>query len=344
MYQFRRNILIDGRAFGADRAANTRFMLSSSGSWQAGPSDSSSSAWLFKGAAVPQAHGKEPSGRGYNGVSGVAWKEPQVSLEEQRKQIEESETRHYEDDVQHTLSEIAKKSAGRAVLAEVGRQPRQLTILPYLPSDQDWTNGRTISNAKESTRKRWLVRHSQDNKELGQVQGDPVLDKDGKRKRGTGVGSDVEIEFITPELAHLVNRNPPIAVKSNWTEGNERHTLGFADEILVHELVHAMRDMAGLSANRRVPRQPRYGTIEEFFAIVVANVYRAEFAERLGVRNSNHGKWETMYCGGDNFLKIEFNRRHLRQFRRQHSLLCEDLRRIDVYFNPFRHMAASLAF
>jgi hypothetical protein len=47
-----------------------------------------------------------------------------------------------------------------------------------------------------------------------------------------------------------------------------------------------------------------------------------------------------MSCSGENFLKIEFNRRHLRQFRRQHPLLFADLRRINVYFNPFRHMAA----
>jgi hypothetical protein len=342
MYQFSRNIRIDGTAFGEDRTANARFTPSMPGLWHPGAVGISPSATRFSDRPQQEDSSQQKVGRGYVGTTETAWEEPEPSLDEKRKQAEEAEARRYEGDVSATLNDIGKTSSGRAVLAEVGRQSHGLTITPYLPSDRDWTNGKTIADRKSSARKHWVIRHCQDNKEKGWVQGDPVLDKNGRRTRGTGVGSDVQIEFITPDLARLVNSNPAIAVKSKWTAENEQYSVAAADEILVHELIHAIRDMAGLSVCRRVPRQPHYGTIEEFFAIVVTNVYRSE-SGRHGVRNSNHGKFEAMYCSGEQFLKLEFNRRHLRQLRRQHPLLVADLRRIEVYFNPFRHMAAMAA-
>ena len=158
------------------------------------------------------------------------------------------------------------------------------------------------------------------------------------RRRGTGVGADAEIKFITPTLAQSINRSVAgVAVKSAWTEGHDPNTLAFEDEILVHELVHAVRGMAGLRTGRRVRRQPHYGNTGEFYAIVVANIYRSECG-RGGVRNDNHSEWAIMYVGGRDFLKIQLNRSDLRRFRRQHPLFVKSLHAIDTYFNPFRHM------
>jgi hypothetical protein len=126
-------------------------------------------------------------------------------------------------------------------------------------------------------------------------------------------------------------------VKSGWQEGHTPETLAFEDEILIHEMVHAIRQTAGLSNRRAVPRQPRYDTMEELVAIVVANIYRSE-RHRIGVRNSDHRTAEIMAVSGKHFLHLEFNRAHLRRFCWQHPAFVRDLSAIDAYFNPFQHM------
>ncbi len=255
--------------------------------------------------------------------------QPDTQQKTHRKEAEmrrqKTETRRYETGVRDVLNRIKCTQCGNAVMCEIGRFGRHVTITPYLPSDQDWNNGSARpSDAQAATRKRWLLRDGD---------GDPS----DSRKRGTGMGSDSVIEFITPHLARRINRNLPVAVKSSWKKGGDPNSLAFEDEILVHELVHAARHTTGSRIRRRVPRQPHYDNIEEFYAIVVANIYRSECG-RSGVRNSNHGGHELMFVSGEGFLKLHFNRMHLRRFRRQHDTLVKKLKEINTYFNPFRHM------
>ena len=88
---------------------------------------------------------------------------------------------------------------------------------------------------------------------------------------------------------------------------------------------------------RPVPKQSRYGTFEEFFAIVVANIYRSEKGLR-GVRNDNHADMQMTYESDKQFISTEKNRRHLRQFRRDHRQLFTELKAVDTAFNPLRRM------
>jgi hypothetical protein len=322
------NIHIDGSAFGARRAAAAR---SHRGRWD------TASAWNggIIGVAPPPSplHSSTRLGpRDYAGPLGTEWSEHSAAaIEELREFVQEEEEGQFKSRVRKILNDIGSRKSGRAVLNEIGRQTQRVTITPYLPADYQWTNGsaRPVDgNWTDATRKNWLIRDND---------GDPMRYKNGDRtwERGTGAGTGAIIEFITPELMRsLIN---DLAVRQKWSAGGDPHSLAFADEILVHELVHAIRIMAGMSVDRRVPRQPRYGTIEEFFAIVVANVYRSECG-RGGVRNANHGAWETMYLSGEHFLKLQFNRAHLRQFRRDHPHLVAELRQVETYFNPFRHM------
>jgi hypothetical protein len=272
--------------------------------------------------------------RDYQGPLGIALREDSpAAIDELREFVQAEEERQFENGVRKVLKEIGSRKSGLAVLAEIGRQSQSVTITPYLPADYQWTNGSARpldGNWDDATRKHWLLRDND---------GEPMRYKNGDRTwdRGTGAGADAIVEFITPELMRVLIDD--LAVKKKWSAGGDPHSLAFADEILVHELVHAIRIMAGLSVDRRVPRQPRYGTMEEFFAIVVANIYRSECG-RGGVRNANHGDWETMHVNGEYFLKLQFNRAHLRQLRRDHPHLVAELREVDTYFNPFRHMRA----
>lgn len=237
-------------------------------------------------------------------------------------------TKRYEEAVFRVLVAISHQRSGRAVIAEVRRSGKQVTIVPYLPSDQDWENASARPvNVEDATRKHRRPRDSD---------GDPIEEV----RRGTGRGSDSEIQFIPKDLATSINSHTAVKVKSAWTPGHDPYSLAFEDELLLHELVHSFRQAAGQSNRRRVPRQPRYDTMEELVAITVTNVYRSE-CHRPGVRNDNHGKLELMFCSGEHFLKLQFNRIHLWKFCRQHPILARDLGSINTYFNPFQHLRAA---
>jgi|SRR5215204_713932 len=245
---------------------------------------------------------------------------PATSSPEQNEPVKKAAAKDYENGVFKVLLQIDQTQSGHALIGEIHRIGRTVTIVPLIPVGQDWTGASARPfDETAATRKHWLKRDKD---------GDPYKD----RERGTGAGSDCEIEFITSSLAQRVYSEPAIK-----TPKKKPNPLALADEILVHELLHAVRDMAGASFRRRVPRQPRYDNFEEFYAIVVANVYRSECG-RSGVRSDNHSTFESMYVDGKGFLRLHFNRMHLQRFCRRHENLAAELSKISTYFNPFQHL------
>ena len=151
---------------------------------------------------------------------------------------------------------------------------------------------------------------------------------------GTGIGSNATVSYITPGLANGLRQG---AVPVRF-EKPDPEKIANPDEVLVHELVHAMRTEVGVADYRAVPRQKGYHYFEEFFAMVVTNIYRSEDG-RKGVRNDNHGAMIRSEITDKEFIETEGNRRHLRQFRRDHRQLFSQLKAIDdIPWNPLRHM------
>jgi hypothetical protein len=109
------------------------------------------------------------------------------------------------------------------------------------------------------------------------------------------------------------------------------------DEILLHELVHAMEFLTGKSVSRAVPFQPLYDTREELFAIVVTNIYRSEWPGRSQIRAHHHG-FVASEMDSRQFLRAGMNRHHMRQLRRRYPVLFSDLHALDMPFNPIRLM------
>lgn len=140
---------------------------------------------------------------------------------------------------------------------------------------------------------------------------------------GTGAGSNTTITF-TPQ--HFIpNDIAPTLGIDNPTKHFE------PDEFLLHEIVHGLRQMSGLMNQRKVPFQRGYDNIEEFFAILIANIYRSECG-RDKIRK-DHGR-EFIETTEAKFVRKGLNRSHIRQLRREHPLLFSELRKIDVPFNP----------
>jgi hypothetical protein len=82
-----------------------------------------------------------------------------------------------------------------------------------------------------------------------------------RRIVGTGTGSD-----------SIVNYTPGIFATATSGAGPG----GMADEILLHEMVHGLRQMMGRWVRERVNGNPGMDNHEEFTAIVISNVYRSE--------------------------------------------------------------------
>lgn len=114
-----------------------------------------------------------------------------------------------------------------------------------------------------------------------------------------------------------------------------------ADEMLLHEMVHGLRIIAGAGTkrfNRRpVPGQALQENMSEFYAVLIANIYRSECG-RDGLRRyySVLSSETTYTISNEDFLKIELNRRHLRQLRRQNPMLFNALNDVEAPFNPTR--------
>jgi hypothetical protein len=117
------------------------------------------------------------------------------------------------------------------------------------------------------------------------------------------------------------------------------------DEILLHEMVHALRQMRGTTDFHQPLDAPHYDTVEEFMAIVVSNVFRSE-RHRPGLRRDHWGFQalpadqqadpnvflSAASVGGDS------NRARMLQLRRDGEQFFNDMKRSPAAWNPFRLM------
>jgi hypothetical protein len=167
--------------------------------------------------------------------------------------------------VQVQLEQIARRRTGRALLRAIGSFGREVVIQPWPDKDNPGANTGTesVADAQSATPTgQQLLTCNRGNA------GKPIL-QDGKPLMGTGGGSRSVIRF-SPEVSEQI-RGP----------GND------ADEVLLHELAHAYRMSQGLHRCERMGDSYDAGedwdSIEEFFAILIANIYRSE-CRRQGLR------------------------------------------------------------
>jgi Effector protein len=168
--------------------------------------------------------------------------------------------RRYEEWVVFELNTIMKRWSGWAVISEIfGRSSRgrKMYIRPYSPTPKDPYNAYASPlDARAATLKGAPQK----------IGGGPQAGKDvAGAAPGSGEGSDVEIRY-TPWIFQSGIGGPGT---------NE------PDEILLHEMVHGLREMSGVFFPGTKTRG--FDTLEEFVAILVSNIYRSETG-RPGLR------------------------------------------------------------
>ena len=157
----------------------------------------------------------------------------------------------------------------------------------------------------------------------------PKSDENGNPLYGTGKGSDSVIRFTPREFLN------------NSTSQGKAIPVGVRrDEALFHEMVHSLRQMTGVMDCTPYPHD--YDTKDDFFVILVTNIYSSAFHRPLRKNHvdssvltdkdvqSFYGKFESMIarlCGELPVLTrniaqipyIKFN--PIRQYYRNHSLI-----------------------
>jgi hypothetical protein len=127
----------------------------------------------------------------------------------------------------------------------------------------------------------------------------------GSTVRGTGQGTSVTI-WIT-----LANRKVP-------------------DASLLHESVHAVRAMHGARAAFAYPA--KFNTEEEYFAILIANIYQSEKKRKLMKIDHTGNSWIDATSPWDQFRVDPYL---ITIFGMRHSGLALDIGRAKAEFNPF---------
>src|SRR5262245_48768972 len=161
----------------------------------------------------------------------------------------------YEKDVQDILrtsecgsSRYGRTRVGSLLIRWIARRPQQLRIEPVAWGDFENVQARPRT-VIDSLRPDWF----------------------GTREGGTGNGTDVVIAI------------EPHAFRGFDTKsGYDRHGDMDPEAALVHELFHALRYMLGVAT--RVPVGAGFDDLEEFYAVLIENIYRSETGRTAGLR------------------------------------------------------------
>jgi hypothetical protein len=132
----------------------------------------------------------------------------------------------------------------------------------------------------------------------------------------------------------------------NWSRNGKPGTFGFlgpgsdADDVLFHELVHAVRRIKGVTSDKK-EMDDDFGNEEEFVAIVLTNIYLAEKG-KTQIRADHHSFSPLGHPS--NFLHVQKYRTVLHQLRHDQPKFYDTLAGIPedrAWWNPIRELKAS---
>jgi hypothetical protein len=163
------------------------------------------------------------------------------------------------------LDEIAKHRTGRAILNAIQKKTLEVVIVPWPDKDEPGASTRATDIRADGPpgQTRLTCQRGGAGQPFLDDQGKPVVFKDVK-DGGGGSGSTI---FYSPEESKRIRG-----------AGND------PDEVLFHELCHSLRNLTGLARCEAVGE--RFDDIEEFWAILITNIYRSECG-RSGLRGDH---------------------------------------------------------
>jgi len=260
--------------------------------------------------------------------------------------VQRQQCNQYEASIVAQLDMAWSRWAGWAVIREIIDSGKTLTIVPYSDADK-----RRMGENNAYARPTWLLQVLNMAPKgapifLGGAD-DPSTPADERYRTaplvtGTGRGCDVDIHY-SPEnsLPRCDFSGPPMG-RCRYGGSDDA-----PDVTLVHEMVHALRMMRGQLVC--MPTWDKgYDNEEEFFAVLVANIYMSEKG-KTRMRANHHGKdrlFENIdtsekFLGhdpvsGPMWIQVE-NRRLVHKLICQNHALCVHINgKSTAKFNPIR--------
>lgn len=253
------------------------------------------------------------------------------------------EIENYFLDVMLILTKLRWKWTGWAVMCEILRQRgKRMNIQPYLAGMESLSPTDTKEQAINKLKQNFNATAGPTDWNKSAPKGKTVLQCGGPNQnqpiaglKGNGTGSDTIVKF-TPAM--WVSSDVAAAFGNTNAAGPGVKK----DEILLHEMIHGMRQMSGTSRCAATPDNPGLDTVEEFMAIVISNVYRSEL-KLPGLRNDHRGflPLSADLSDSQKFIdkdkdKATSNYKRLIQLKSEHPQLCENLKKVPATFNPFK--------
>lgn len=247
---------------------------------------------------------------------------PKITISGEAGSSDRMEQYIYEQSVSRVLNAIAKTRVGMVLFDEIKLRSHAITIIPTRVTETMSAGaspvlppGNPIAIAARSPKGQPIL--VRDVSTLG-VCKDVPFTHNGTTVRGTGAGTDERVEF-TPR---------------HWIGMGDKVT---ADCVLVHELTHALR--AGMGLIQRKQTCNAYLNEEEFFAILIENLYRSELSkngESLILRWHHQGAVEMPHKLADPAFFFQFHKGKILRMQNEMPHFVTTLMDIrDIDFNPF---------
>jgi hypothetical protein len=137
----------------------------------------------------------------------------------------------------------------------------------------------------------------------------------------------------------IFNGNPLTAGQLQFIH---KHSPGSKpDEVLCHELLHAARYLGGDFNAAPIPSMPDYENEEDFFAILVTNIYSSEKGRGIeSFRKSHHTRYKPEMNSREvdpfAFATADDNWRLIAKFCKQHPVIAPMIAGAPAAFNPIR--------
>jgi Effector protein len=239
----------------------------------------------------------------------------------------------YERDTVNLLEQLRNTWTAWAVIAAIsaiGKQNgRKMTIKPFNKFDKDFNLDQNayaapVNGTAATPRGKPMEACSAD-PNTGVKAGQVLTDPQGKPYIGTGAGSDTEIRY-----------NALMWTQPADSTGPARPGVD-ADEILLHEMIHGLRQMRGQSQCSGTWDNPGYDTREEFVAILVSNLYRSEKL-RSGLRSDHHGfaQLSPAMSDANTFLTTGNNTDYIHNMFEEDLVFSKNLAKVQCRFNPVK--------
>lgn len=236
----------------------------------------------------------------------------------------EDPPRNYRHEVVRVLDLIRSTHSGRTVIKFINLRKQGLYIMRFQPTAADPVNAITRAD-------NWAAAYSPDSMVMMPMPAMPsgiaVMMPTGTR--GTGVGSPVTIRY------HPANARQVIANKGGKIDPGDG-----PGEILLHEMVHALRMLSGIFSDPSFSANPHMDDFEEFYAITIQDVYRSERGFQK-LRRDHWGHHTLAASLADSDAYYEEYKDAIDKWFVAQKLFCLELANVRTKFNPF--LAAALA-